>query len=101
MVHPCLNLQERDVEKCSAAFEFGSRIDENRKKRRVYVGVTVADIRIDFPWKCKEAQRFHRRMRYDSVVKIQPMLRSSNFNELVGRTPRAPTPHSHKGGRND
>jgi len=49
MVHQCLNLQERDVEKCSAAFEFGSRIDENRKKRRVYVGVTVVDIQIDFP----------------------------------------------------
>jgi len=48
MVHQCLNLQERAVEKCSAAFEFGSRIDENRRKA-IGVGVTVIDIRIDFP----------------------------------------------------
>jgi len=32
MVHQCLNLQERDVDKCLAAFELGSTIDENRKK---------------------------------------------------------------------
>jgi len=32
MVHPCLNLQERDVEKSSAAFEFGFRM---KKKENV------------------------------------------------------------------
>jgi len=47
MIHQCLNLQEQDVERCSAAFEFGSRIDENRRKA-LGVGVTVVDIRIDF-----------------------------------------------------
>ena len=51
------------------------------------VGVTVVTSGSTFRGKCKEARRFHRRTRYVSVLKIQPMLRSSNFNELVGRTP--------------
>jgi len=39
-VHQGLDLQERAVDKFSAAFEFGSRIDEDRTKWRMYVGVT-------------------------------------------------------------
>jgi len=47
--HQGLNLQERAIDKCSAAFKLGSTIDENRKKKEnVMHGVTVVDIRIDF-----------------------------------------------------